>query len=143
VYRPQTGRWLSRDPLGVTGNLYAYSDTRPVAIADPSGAIAPAALLAIGACVFMLVEAAEAVRAQRKTRARDKKTCCLSPKGCHKEPWTVTVTDPNGKKRSFQCWHPDMPCGTQKYPVRVRYAKGKGWGDWHESKLRGNGRCTV
>lgn len=38
-YDPSTGRWITRDPIGVAGgvNLYAYCQSGPVANADPSG----------------------------------------------------------------------------------------------------------
>ena len=38
-YNPETGRWLSKDPLGIEGglNLYAFCDNNPVNFVDPSG----------------------------------------------------------------------------------------------------------
>lgn len=38
-YDPETGRWLSKDPLGVLGslNLYAYAANSPVNLTDPTG----------------------------------------------------------------------------------------------------------
>lgn len=38
-YNPQSGRWLTRDPIGYAGgmNLYAYCDGDPVNNSDPSG----------------------------------------------------------------------------------------------------------
>jgi RHS repeat-associated protein len=39
AYDPQTGRWLSRDPIGEAGgiNLYGYVEGNPVAWVDPTG----------------------------------------------------------------------------------------------------------
>ena len=38
-YDTQTGRWLTRDPIGYTGgiNLYGYCGNDPINVADPSG----------------------------------------------------------------------------------------------------------
>lgn len=38
-YEPQTGRWLSRDPLGEDGglNLYRFVSNNPVGLIDPTG----------------------------------------------------------------------------------------------------------
>jgi len=38
-YDPATGRWLSTDPIGISGglNLYAFCGNNPVNIADPDG----------------------------------------------------------------------------------------------------------
>ena len=38
-YDPNTGRWLSRDPIGLEGgtNTYSYCNGNPVMLADPSG----------------------------------------------------------------------------------------------------------
>jgi RHS repeat-associated protein len=38
-YQPQTGRWLSRDPLGEEGgvNLYGFVSNNPVSLVDPLG----------------------------------------------------------------------------------------------------------
>jgi RHS repeat-associated protein len=144
VYRPTIGRWVSRDPLWAqTVSAYHYADANPVGAVDPSGEIAPAAILAIGVCAFMLFEVHHVYEAS-KLHTDDLAKCCRSPRTCHRGPWIITVTQSNGKKsRSFQCWHPDMPCDTEKYPVRVRYKEGKGWGDWTEAKLRGDWQCTA
>jgi|GEM_PF-1737301 len=43
-YDPQTGRFVSEDPIGFAGgdpNLYAYAFNDPVSLADPSGLITP------------------------------------------------------------------------------------------------------
>lgn len=42
-YDPQSGRWLSRDPIGLGGgvNVYGYCDGNPVMGADPSGLQGP------------------------------------------------------------------------------------------------------
>ena len=39
AYDPNLGRWLSPDPIGLTGgsNLYAYVDNKPVSEVDPLG----------------------------------------------------------------------------------------------------------
>jgi RHS repeat-associated protein len=39
VYDPETGRWLSRDPIGEAGgiNLYGYAGGNPVSFIDPLG----------------------------------------------------------------------------------------------------------
>jgi RHS repeat-associated protein len=39
AYDPNTGRWLSRDPIGEVGgiNLYAYTNDRPIESRDPRG----------------------------------------------------------------------------------------------------------
>ena len=38
-YDPETGRWLSKDPIGISGglNLYAFVGNNPVNFMDPSG----------------------------------------------------------------------------------------------------------
>lgn len=38
-YDPETGRWLSKDPIGIAGglNLYAFCGNNPVNFVDPSG----------------------------------------------------------------------------------------------------------
>jgi RHS repeat-associated protein len=38
-YDPATGRWLSKDPIGISGgmNLYVFCDNNPVSYIDPSG----------------------------------------------------------------------------------------------------------
>jgi RHS repeat-associated protein len=38
-YNPETGTWLSKDPLGISGglNLYAFCGNNPVNFVDPSG----------------------------------------------------------------------------------------------------------
>jgi len=61
-YDPQTGRFLTQDPIGLAGgvNLYSYAGNNPVAYTDPFGLCIPvcaAALLvakgiAIGVAVF-------------------------------------------------------------------------------------------
>ncbi|WP_026603574.1 RHS repeat-associated core domain-containing protein [Methylomonas sp. 11b] len=40
AYDPNTGRWLSRDPIGENGgtNLYAYTEGNPINFVDPMGA---------------------------------------------------------------------------------------------------------
>jgi len=42
VYDPELGRWLSPDPLGVSGglNLYAYVGNDPINLIDPTGEFA-------------------------------------------------------------------------------------------------------
>jgi RHS repeat-associated protein len=38
AYDPQTGRWLSRDPVGeLDVNLYTYADGNPISRVDPTG----------------------------------------------------------------------------------------------------------
>ncbi len=46
-YSPDTGRWLTRDPLGMVDgpNVYAYVVNNPVALSDPLGGLAFAGLL--------------------------------------------------------------------------------------------------
>ena len=38
-YEPETGRWLSPDPIGISGglNLYAFCNNDPVNFVDPMG----------------------------------------------------------------------------------------------------------
>jgi RHS repeat-associated protein len=38
-YNPETGRWLSKDPIRIAGglNLYAFCDNNPVNFVDPMG----------------------------------------------------------------------------------------------------------
>ena len=40
-YDPQTGRWLTKDPIGHEGgvNLYGYCNNDPVNAVDPSGQV--------------------------------------------------------------------------------------------------------
>ena len=40
-YNPQTGRWLSNDPIGISGglNLYAFCGNNPMMYRDPDGEI--------------------------------------------------------------------------------------------------------
>src|SRR5690606_4403314 len=60
-YDPQTGRFLSQDPIGLAGrvNLYAYAGNNPTAYTDPFGlcvpwctALAGAALGAVGTVAY-------------------------------------------------------------------------------------------
>ncbi|MBW2690920.1 MAG: RHS repeat-associated core domain-containing protein, partial [Deltaproteobacteria bacterium] len=41
-YDPETGRWLSKDPVGISGglNLYAFCENNPVHFVDPDGLMA-------------------------------------------------------------------------------------------------------
>jgi len=42
AYAPETGRWLSRDPIGFAGNdrnLYEYVNSRPMIGVDPTGTV--------------------------------------------------------------------------------------------------------
>ncbi len=43
-YSPETGRWLSKDPVGIAGglNLYAFCGNNPVNFVDPFGLCSPA-----------------------------------------------------------------------------------------------------
>jgi len=58
-YDPQTGRYITQDPIGLAGgdNQYRYGEADPANVSDPTGEIAPAIILigtaarAYGACL--------------------------------------------------------------------------------------------
>ena len=49
-YEPETGRWLSPDPIGISGglNLYAFCGNDPVNFVDPEGESFVSKLIVIG-----------------------------------------------------------------------------------------------
>lgn len=49
-YDPELGRFLSEDPIGISGglNLYAYAGNDPVNVADPSGMAATTHIIVWG-----------------------------------------------------------------------------------------------
>jgi RHS repeat-associated protein len=46
-YDPETGRWINRDPIGISGglNLYEYCSGNPITQVDPSGLTPPTTLI--------------------------------------------------------------------------------------------------
>jgi RHS repeat-associated protein len=68
-YDPETGRFISQDPIGYSGgpNLYQYALSSPTAFTDPSGNIpAMAASCLIGAAVGGITELADQYLSGRK-----------------------------------------------------------------------------
>ena len=59
-YNPESGRFLSEDPIGFAGldaNLYRYVFNSPVTLTDPNGTVVPLILLpAIGFAAFKFTE---------------------------------------------------------------------------------------
>ena len=49
-YDAETGRWLSKDPIGISGglNLYAFCGNSPIVTVDPTGELWPQIATAIG-----------------------------------------------------------------------------------------------
>lgn len=56
-YDPDTGRYLSRDPLGLAGgtNLYAYAGHAPTTRMDPTGEIVPCLAVNFARCMITCV----------------------------------------------------------------------------------------
>ena len=66
-YRPSTGRWLSRDPLGEKGgkNLYGFVENRPMGRTDPHGLFTAGEANDIGTLSMLLVTAARVASESR------------------------------------------------------------------------------
>jgi uncharacterized protein RhaS with RHS repeats len=83
MYDPNTGRFLSPDPIGFRGggvNLYRYVSNNPVLYNDPSGKFAAEGGLAFLVCAGVLYAAADIATegpASNKCQEEggDKKTC--------------------------------------------------------------------
>ena len=55
-YDPETGRWLSKDPIGLSGglNLYCFCMDAPILYVDPTGELSPAVAVGVGIGVAYL-----------------------------------------------------------------------------------------
>jgi len=60
-HEPETGRWTTKDPIGLAGgtNVYAYAANRPERLVDPEGAVphSPEATQSLGAAMDELLAA--------------------------------------------------------------------------------------
>ena len=72
-YDTETGRWLSKDPIGIFGgvNLYDFCGNAPVLHVDPRGEFWPAAIVVAGVGVVFYVLFKHAYNMKKKMDSAD------------------------------------------------------------------------
>mgnify|MGYP002679644250 FL=1 len=75
-YDPVTGRWLSKDPIGLSGglNLYAFCEGNPILRIDPQGESAASVaitVVALSYLIYKLIKHAKSVNDKMKGRDVD------------------------------------------------------------------------
>jgi RHS repeat-associated protein len=81
-YDPETGRWLSEDPIGFAGdpsNLYRYVGNSPTNGTDPSGNVAPVLIgTGFAATAWVTIRGWLSIEVAEKTFADDKQQHCMA-----------------------------------------------------------------
>ena len=72
-YDAETGRWLSKDPIGLSGglNLYVFCGDAPILFRDPNGELLPQIAAAVGVAAIFYIIYRHAVNMKRKMENAD------------------------------------------------------------------------
>jgi len=84
-YDPQSGRFISEDPIGFKGgvNWYGYVKNNPIIFRDPSGRSAAGAIVIgygiwTGACVYAAIQKGKELEAQGRLKNDKQKHCFVA-----------------------------------------------------------------
>jgi RHS repeat-associated protein len=111
-YNPKTGKYLTPDPIGLSGgiNLYAYADQNPINEIDPYG------LMGLSIVTKTVKGAVKYIsKNQAKKKLQNKGTVTVIGKGTSKKAKKLYKEAHPGKKLKRHDPHPDDPLSKHKH----------------------------